>query len=362
MSKNVFRPTVATIHLDAILHNYKLIQSLAPNSRIVAVVKANAYGHGALPVARHLAAHAQAFAVACLEEALLLRQAGISQPIVLLEGFFSAQELPLIAHYQLIPVFHHHAQIEQLYSSNLPQPIDAWVKMDSGMHRLGFAPEKYTTACQQLQAHPCIRSLVAMTHLACADNPDHDFTTQQLAVFTRYNPLKIKSISNSAGIFAWAESHQDWVRPGIALYGGSPLITSNEKTEKLRPAMRLSTKIIAIQEVKAGERVGYGGDFLCQRNTKAGIVAIGYADGYPRHAPTGTPVWVAGQRVPLIGRVSMDMISVDLTDHPSATLGDEVELWGPHLSVNEVAACCKTISYELFTGVTKRVVFRYSSL
>ncbi|OUD12180.1 alanine racemase [Thioflexithrix psekupsensis] len=361
MNKNVFRPTIATIHLDAILHNYQLIQSLAPNSRIVAVVKANAYGHGAWPVARHLAAQAEAFAVACLEEALQLRQTGISQPIVLLEGFFSARELPLIAHHHFIPVFHHHAQIEQLYSSNVSQPMDAWIKMDSGMHRLGFAPEKYAAACQRVHDHPCIRSLVAMTHLACADNPDHDFTTQQLAVFTRYNPLKIKSISNSAGIFTGAESHQEWVRPGIALYGGLPLLAPNEKTEKLRPAMCLSSKIIAIQEVKAGDRIGYGGDFLCQRNTKAGVVAIGYADGYPRHAPTGTPVWVAGRRVPLIGRVSMDMISVDLTDHPSAILGDEVELWGQHLSVNEVAACCKTISYDLLTGVTGRVVFHYSS-
>jgi alanine racemase len=360
MSQLLFRPVVATVSLDAVQHNYQLIQSLAPNSRVLAVVKANAYGHGALEIARHLAPFADAFAVACLEEALLLRQAAIMQPIVLLEGFFSDKELPLIAHYQLTPVFHHDEQIEQLYSSTLSHSIDAWLKMDSGMHRLGFSPEKYANAAKRLQTHSRIRSVVAMTHLACADDPNHDFTRQQLAVFSAHNPLKIKSISNSAGIFAWPETHQQWVRPGISLYGDSSLLTPNENTKKLQVVMRLSSKLIAVQTVKTGERIGYGGDFCCQRNTKVGVVAIGYADGYPRHAPTGTPVWVAGQRVPLIGRVSMDMITVDLTDHPAAAVGDEVELWGEQVSIREVAHSCKTISYDLLTGVTRRVPFRYS--
>ncbi len=356
----MYRKTVAIVDLDAIRENYSLAAALAPQSKNIAVIKANAYGHGMLRVAQALQDIAPAFAVAIIDEALELRAGGISQPILVLEGANDTKSCEVAAANGLSLVAHNQEQVLQLLQANLLGNTPLWLKVDTGMHRIGFAPDELGSVLERLRDGGHDVS-VACTHLACADDLSSNTTHQQIASFNAcVSGLDLAtSISNSAGILAWPTSHSDWNRPGYMLFGHSPMTTEVESASGLRPAMTLRSEIIAIREVPAGESVGYGARWTAERPSVIGTVAAGYADGYPRHAPSGTPTLVKNQIVPLVGTVSMDMLSIDLTGHDNVALGDTVELWGQDVSVNEVAARCGTIGYELLTGVTARVPRRY---
>jgi alanine racemase len=359
------RPTVARIHLDAFRHNYRLAKEMH-GGRALAVVKANAYGHGAVECARAVEEEADGFAVASIEEALTLREAGIGAPILLLEGFFEVAELPEIATKNLWIVVHHLWQVEALINAKLHCPLTIWLKMDSGMHRVGLAPAAYRTAYERLSEHHNIAQIIMMSHFACADelgcaHPLQQMKTFRAAIAGINAPV---SLSNSAGVLGWPSAYVDWARPGIMLYGVDPFAEQAASTgappnKHLRPVMQLESSVISVRTISSGEPVGYGCIFVAERPTRVGVVACGYADGYPRLAPTGTPVAVDGKLTRLIGRVSMDMLMVDLTDIPEAGLGSRVELWGDQVKVSEVASRAGTIAYELLCNV-KRARFEYS--
>ncbi|UJJ33021.1 alanine racemase [Halopseudomonas maritima] len=348
------RPAHALIDLSALRHNYQLAKSLS-GCRAFAVIKANAYGHGAVRCAEALQGSADAFAVACIEEALELRAAGIRQPILLLEGWFEAEELPLLAEHDLWAVLHHEEQLLQLQEATLSRPLHIWLKLDSGMHRVGFSPDEYASVWQRLATLPQVASLSKITHFSRADEPETGRTEQQLATFAAATAglEGAASLCNSPGILAWPQAHHDWLRPGIMLYGATPFEFAQENAAKLRPVMQLTSRIIAVRELPAGEPIGYGSRFITPRSTRVGVVAMGYADGYPRHAKDGTPVLVDGQRTRLIGRVSMDMLTVDLTDLPASGLGSAVTLWGDGLNASEVARWADSIPYQLFCNLNR---------
>lgn len=351
------RATQVVIDLAALRHNLACARAAAPDSRILAAIKANGYGHGMLRVARALE-DADGFGVACLAEAVQLREAGISQPIVLLEGFFGPDELEAIARHRVIPAIHNMTQLELLEQARLPQPLAVWLKVDSGMHRLGFPLAQAQEAWQRLAACTNVAEVVGcMTHLATADNLADSFTTGQITAFHRYTSglAGHRSIANSAALLGWPESHTDWVRPGIMLYGVSPFLGGRGEEHGLRPAMTLCSGLIAVNHLRRGEAVGYGAAFVCPEDMPVGVVAAGYGDGYPRHVGNGVPVLVNGRRVPLIGRVSMDMLTVDLRGQPEARPGDPVVLWGEGLPVEEIAEHAGTIPYELLCRVMPRV-------
>ena len=352
------RPTSAIIRLNAITENFRTACRLAPGSNNVAVIKANAYGHGAIEAARVLQDEAPAFAVAFFEEAVRLRDAGITRPILILQGTLGDENVTEAAARDFWLMLNNHQQIGQVLSAKSTRPVRAWLKVETGMHRLGLEPEEVESACEALTSSGNIQpDLVLCTQLACADDLASPVTKQQvdrLSSFAAKHKLPL-SIANSAAIMALPESHAQWNRPGYMLYGNSPFATAGSNKERLLPAMTVVSKIMAIREVAPGDGVGYGLDWVAQRQSKIGIVPIGYGDGYPRHAPGGAPVLVSGVRVPLAGRVSMDMISVDLTDHHGAGIGDSVELWGKNLGVNEVASSAGTIGYELLSGLTGRL-------
>ncbi len=357
------RPARVSIDLDALKSNYRYAKKLT-GKKMAAVIKADAYGHGMVRIAHALSSEADAFAVACIEEAVELRAAGIQNAILLLEGFFEASEIPLIDELQLDTVIQQPFQIEALQKVSVSKPLRVWLKMDSGMHRVGFLPEYYRKAWQQLQECSAVGDIVLMTHFARADESEQGYTRTQAETFNQAT-LGLsgeRSLCNSAGVLAWPEAHGDWGRPGLMLYGVSPFIDVHKNVDALRPVMKLSSGLIAVREIPKGVPVGYGGSWIAPRKTKAGVVALGYGDGYPRHAPSGTPVLVNGQRVPVIGRISMDMITVDLTDLPEVSIGDEVVLWGDqNLSATEVADMAGTIPYELFCSV-RRVPFSFSEI
>ncbi len=350
------RPVEARIHMRALAHNLARVRAVAPHSRVMAVIKADGYGHGIRNVARAL--DPDAYGVACLEEALCLREAGIAQPIVLLEGFFAAAELPLIAQHDLDVVIHHLQQVETLERVTLSAPLKVWLKIDTGMHRLGVRPEAVNGMVERLNACRNVQPPIAyMTHFARADARDEATTASQWALFTQtLNSLPgPRSAANSGGLLGWPETHADWVRPGIMLYGASPYADLDGSDVRLEPAMTLCSRLIAVSALRRGDAVGYGGTWICPEDMPVGVVAIGYGDGYPRHAPAGTPVLVNGQRVSLIGRVSMDMITVDLRTLAQAQVGDSVVLWGEGLPVEEIARHAETIAYELLCKITPRV-------
>ena len=353
------RPAHALIDLSALRHNYRLAKSLT-RCRALAVVKANAYGHGALQCAAALNDEADGFAVSSIDEALELREAGHQQPIVLLEGWFEAAELELICRHELWPVVHHHGQLVDLREANLSRPLHIWLKLDSGMHRTGFSVAEYPQVWRELQGSGKVASLTKITHLARADEPKTGRTEQQLEAFLQATTglEGPASLSNSAGVLAWPGAYGDWVRPGIMLYGSSPFGFAQEQAALLRPVMQLDSRVIAVHQIAAGEPIGYGSRFVTSRPSRIGVVAMGYADGYPRHAPDGTPVLVDGQRTCISGRVSMDMLTVDLTDLPNSGLGSYVRLWGDGLDAGEVASRAGTISYQLFCNLN-RVPRRY---
>ena len=348
------RPAHALIDLAALRHNYQLAKSLS-GRKALAVIKANAYGHGALEAAAALQDLADGFAVACIEEALPLRQAGIDKPIVLLEGWFEAAELALIQQHDLWPVIHHQGQVDELLAAAISQPLTVWLKLDTGMHRVGFAPAQYPQVWQQLQASGKARVATHMTHFARADELDCPATEAQLALFRQCTATLPgeSSLCNSPATLAWPQAHGDWLRPGIMLYGATPFAQPQAAAEQLQAVMQLESRIIAVRELPAGEPIGYGARYRTTRPTRVGVVAMGYADGYPRHAPDGTPVLINGQRSQLLGRVSMDMLTVDLTDLPDSGLGSPVRLWGQGLNASEVASAAGTIAYQLFCNLNR---------
>ncbi len=355
------RPTYAIIDTQAFVANYRYAKSLAPGSRALAVVKANAYGHGAVTLAHALSGQADAFGVACSEEAMELRESGIDNPILLLEGAFDPDEIELADRANLMLVVHSQHQLDWMLKAKPDRPLTVWLKIDTGMHRLGFTPQAAPRIYRHLKDSPHIGEVVLMSHFARADEMDSDATARQLDTFddTAHDLTAPFSLANSAATLAWPQTHTQWIRPGIMLYGSSPLAGSRIDTSALVPVMRLQSELIAIRDLAAGESIGYGGRFVCDKPTRVGVVAAGYGDGYPRHAPDGTPVTVNGQRTRLIGRVSMDMLTIDLSTQPDAAIGDTVQLWGDLIKANEVAQLSETISYELFTGVTRRVHFHY---
>lgn len=348
----------ATIDLGALRDNLKVLRRLAPKSRVMAVIKANAYGHGLVAVARALES-ADALAVARLGEALNLREAGIKSPIVLLEGVLDPEQLAAAAAADLELVVHSAEQLELLKSAPAGVRFKIWLKLDSGMNRLGFKADAFRAAHAALCALPCIQTPFNLcTHLSSADAPELPTTAEQLMVFaaaTRALPGE-RSLGNSAALLSFAESQADWVRPGLALYGISPFRGASGAEHGLRPVMTLRSRVIALKDLAQGEQVGYGGDWTATRPTRLAIASAGYGDGYPRSAASGTPVLVNGERAGLAGRVSMDMLAIDVTDaQRPINIGDAVVLWGEGLPVEEIALWAETIPYTLVCGISQRV-------
>jgi len=375
----------AIINLPALKHNLAQIKSLAPSTKVLAVLKANAYGHGLERIAHALFTNqdysltesiqpsitADAIAVARIDEALALRASGITQPIVLLEGFFDSKDLSVLASHNLQTVIHNQQQLEAILAAKLSSPLKVWLKIDTGMHRLGINPAQFPSFYQQLiDSNNVQKDIVLMSHLGCADDKANEATFHQISLFEKVTQgfKGERTLANSAGICAWPKSHYQWIRPGLLLYGVSPLsldtlleedkqcsgIVDNDSLD-VKPVMTLKSSLITIRELAAGESVGYGGTWQSIEKTVIGVVAIGYGDGYPRHAKNGTPVLVNGRRVPLIGRVSMDMITVDLGLNSQDKIGDLVTLWGEELPVAEIAKWSTTIPYELLCNITRRV-------
>ncbi|MCK5729107.1 MAG: alanine racemase [Methylococcales bacterium] len=349
--------TYATIDLSALQHNLAVARLFAPDSGIIAVIKANAYGHGLLSVAKALSS-ADAFAVARIDEALVLRKSGFQQRIILLEGFSNAMALDACRTHNIELVIHCIEQIHLLEKYKPLSNIVLWLKIDTGMNRLGFDTKDFSIIYPRLKA--CLArngEINFMTHLANADDPEDVKTLEQIFIFQEtVSPYgNACSIANSAGLLTRKESLKDWVRPGLMLYGISPLIDKTGAQLDLKPVMGLYSQLIAIKTVEAGESVGYGGSWITPKPIRLGVVAIGYGDGYPRQASVGTPVLIKGQKVPIVGRISMDMLTVDLSLQPQAEVYDEVMLWGDLLPIEKVATAMNTIPYTLVCGVTARV-------
>ena len=349
--------TYALVDLAAVKYNLQKIREYAPKAKVMAVIKANAYGHGLLRIAEALN-EIDAVAVARADEGIRLRRAGFTSKITILEGFVCEQELQNLIDYNLDIVVHTVEQINILEKYSGQKRLTAWLKLDTGMNRLGFMVTEFASIYQRLLACQCINKPVSlMTHLSSADDINSPVTPQQLTLFKDiiHTYPGEKSIANSAGIIAWPDSLADWVRPGIMLYGVSPFKNKQGDELNLKPVMSLHSRLIAVKNIAAGVAVGYAGTWVSEKPTRLGVVAIGYGDGYPRYAKTGTPVLVNGKRVPLVGRVSMDMITVDLNTQLNAEPGDPVTLWGDSLAVEEIARYADTIPYTLLCGITQRV-------
>lgn len=352
------RSAYATIKLENLAHNLDILRSFAPHSKVISVVKADAYGHGLAKTAQALTS-SDAFAVACTNEAVELRAAGILHPIICLQGFSDEKQLQMIADANVQSTVHNDHQIKLLENYRLGQSIQVWLKIDTGMGRLGFRPEDVRLALQRLEDIKYISKIRLMTHFANADLLDNEYTQQQLKSFdniTKNYPDKERSAANSAATLAYTNSHYEWVRSGLVLYGISPFQVdkTHPDTTELKPVMSLHAPIITIKQFKKGDCIGYGSQYTCPEDMRLGVVAIGYADGYPRALTTAMNVSVNGNLAPIIGRISMDMITIDIS-HLDVTIGDDVELWGEDISVAEVAASANTISYELLCGISGRV-------
>jgi len=347
------RPIQARIDLSALERNLHAARRLT-SARIMAVIKANAYGHGLLRTAEALQA-ADGFALLDVADAVRLRDAGFRQTILLLEGAFTADDMPILAEYGLAAVLHSSHQLAMLDAYPRRDSLSLWLKINTGMNRLGFTLQEVPAVMAQLKGHSAVRDVTLMSHFSHADEAEG--VTVQLE---KFNTLAAsysmpRSLANSAALLRYPSTHGEWVRPGIMLYGASPFAEKSAQELGLRPVMTLSSKIISVREIQSGEQVGYGGAFRADRRMRIGVVACGYADGYPRHAPSGTPVLVNGQRTHTLGRISMDMLCVDLSGLTDAEVGSRVTLWGEGLSVDEVAKAAGTISYELLCALAARV-------
>ena len=360
MSK-LTRLTTLCVDLDAIKSNARYAKRCASDTRLLACVKAGAYGHGMAQIARALVSESDAFGVASLDEALVLKKAGINTDILLLEGCFSSEELVDAAAAGLWIVVHSSYQLEQLRNVKVKQPLKVWLKMDTGMHRLGFSPEEYAEAYASLAGLEAVGEIVHMTHFACAEELDNPLTESQMNTFASACgdlPGK-RSLANSAAILSWKQSHQDWVRPGLMLYGVSPFSSAEDCDQYLEPAMVFTSTIIALKDVLKGEGVGYNQAWVASRDSRIAVAAVGYGDGYPRNTANGTAVLVDGVRARSVGHVAMDMMLIDVTDIPKIGVGAKVELWGKNLSIAEVAQHSGYSPYELMTRVTERPRRRY---
>lgn len=349
------RPVLAQLDLQALKDNLQIVRRAAPGSRVWSVVKANAYGHGIDRIWSALSG-TDGFALLNLEEAILLRERGWKGPILLLEGFFHADDLPLLDKYRLTTSIHSNWQIKALQDAKLHAPLDIYVKVNSGMNRLGFQPERVHTVWQQLRALKNVGEMTLMAHFADAERTD-GIVEAMVRVEQAAEGLDCpRSLSNSAATLWHPEAHYSWVRPGIVLYGASPSGQWQDIANSgLKPVMTLRSEIIGVQTLKAGDAVGYGSRYRASGEQRIGIVAGGYADGYPRIAPTGTPVWVDGVRTGTVGTVSMDMLAVDLTPCPQAGIGSPVELWGNEIKIDDVASAAGTVGYELMCALAPRV-------
>ncbi|RKP54635.1 alanine racemase [Pararobbsia silviterrae] len=352
------RPISATVHTAALANNLAVVRRFAPRSKVWAVVKANAYGHGLARAFPGLRA-TDGFGLLDLDEAVRLRELGWAGPILLLEGFFKPSDLDIVDRYSLTTTVHCDEQLRMIELARLSRPLNVQLKMNTGMNRLGYTPDKYRVAWERARSSTGVGQIVLMTHFSDADGERG--VEHQVAAFERGADgiAGMRSLANSAATLWHPATHFDWVRPGIMLYGGSPTgVHADIATSGLQATMTLSTEIIATQMLGSGDTVGYGSRFTAEGPMRIGVIACGYADGYPRHARTGTPVAVNGVRTRTIGRVSMDMIAVDLTPVPDAGIGAHVELWGPTISIDDVAAASETIGYELMCAVTTRVPVR----
>lgn len=354
---------IAAISRKAVKHNFQRIRTIAPSSKVIVILKANAYGHGLLEMAKTLP-DCDAIGVARLEEALALRAGGIVKPILLLEGFFKPSDIPVLVTNNLQTVVHSTEQITQLEQANLDfGRLTVWLKIDTGMNRLGISCEAFEAARQRLTKIGFINQpLNFMTHFACADDLNNPFTGEQADSFYRlvagYGGEL--TLANSAGLLAWPKTQSDWIRPGLLLYGCSPIIDRIGSDDGFIAAMTLSSSVIAVKQLKLGEKVGYGSSWTATKDTTLAVIAIGYGDGYPRHARDGTPILINGKRYPIVGRVSMDMITVDIGDDGNiVNCGDQAIMWGPNLPVEEVAKFADTICYELILQLTSRVKIQF---
>jgi len=355
------RPIVATISQSALQHNLSVVKQHAPDSKIMAVVKANGYGHGLLNVAHSLKA-ADGFAVLGVNEAVVLRETGFRQTILLLEGVFQAQELEAVASYGLDVVVHSAHQLNMLLNARLVKPVHVHLKMNTGMNRLGFTAQNYMSAFNSLKSCNNVSGITLMTHFATADKSPGIEAPLALFQQTIQGLAQPVSMANSAAILRYPHLQADWVRPGIMLYGATTVSGVSAADFGLKPVMQLNSEIIAVQTIAAGQSIGYGNRFTAEKNTRIGVVACGYADGYPRHAgllgnqhPHGAPIAVAGKVTRTLGRVSMDMLFCDITDIPEADIGSPVELWGKQIPVDAVAEAADTVGYELLCAVSPRV-------
>ena len=372
------KPAIATINSAALRHNIQLIKSFAPNQKLLAMIKANAYGQGLLPAAHILADQVDGFGVARLREALEIQETGYTGKILLVEGFFDREELLKTLSRRFDSVIHCYEQLELLEQvakeweeeqqkgfwkrkTKIYFPINVWLKIDTGMHRLGVHPEQVDEFYQRLKKCPLVESISFVSHFSRADELDCGYTEKQISTFeqaTQAYPKHARSISASSGILYWKQAHYEWVRPGIIMHGISPHYDPITHLG-FQPVITLSSSLIAVRTHKAGEPVGYGGTWVSQKETKLGVIAMGYGDGYPRNAPEGTPVLINGRKVPIVGRVSMDMLTVDLGANSQDKVGDEAIFWGKDLLIEEVAKHIGVISYELITKLTPRVIFEY---
>lgn len=371
------KPATARVSGKNLRHNMQLIRTLAPHSKHCAVAKANAYGQGLLHLVRNLKDLSDGFCVARIKEALSIQESGYEGKILLLEGFFGREELLKTLSRRFDTVIHNDEQLELIEQvskewqaeqekgfwkrkAKIYFPITVWLKIDTGMHRLGVHPEQVAEFYQRLTACALVEKVNFVSHFSRADEPDCGYTEKQIATFEQATQglAGERSISASNGILYWQQAHFDWVRPGIIMHGISP---HNQPITDLgfKPVMKFSSSLIAVRTHKAGEPVGYGGTWIAEKETKIGVIAVGYGDGYPRNAPQGTPVFINGRKVPIVGRVSMDMMTVDLGANCEDKVGDEVELWGENLLIEEVAKAIGVINYELITKLTPRVIFEY---
>jgi alanine racemase len=354
----VSRPTTLVIEPSALLHNLAQIRRFAPDTKIIAMVKANAYGCGVGEVAPLLDGQVDALGVACLEEALAIHAMGVRTQNILFQGVFSPDEYNIVAQHQFGCVIHQERQLQWLLSTPLPRPIKIWVKVNTGMHRLGFKiPELQGIMNALLTCSWVDKNIGLMSHLACADEPKRAENIKQMSLFQEIQipGFSQRSIANSAAIISFPQFHADVVRPGIMLYGVSPFANQTATDLGLIPVMRFMSAISAIHFNPSSIQVGYGGTWSSDKPSVIGVVAAGYGDGYPRHISANTSVWVKGREVPIVGKVSMDMLTVDLTNHPDIQVGESVELWGAHILVEHIAKSAGTIGYELMCQISERV-------
>lgn len=353
------RPFTIELDLGALHHNVRRVRDLAPQSKLLAMVKANAYGHGLLAIANALAG-VDGLGVSCSEEALYLRQAALKERIVLMEGLFSKDEIPLLTEYELDTVIHDHNQLALLTQSPLPHTINVWLKINTGMNRLGFSPDDFTAVLQKLRCCPWLNIVCVMTHFSSADNKRDPITKSQIKLFeqTIKECNLPSSLANSAAILAFPNTHADWVRPGLMLYGVSPFSGFSGAQHALRPVMTLKSEIISIHQLGAGDTVGYGGTWVAPKPLSVGVVAIGYGDGYPHRAESGAPILVNGKLSELVGQVSMDMLVVNLANQRNAKIGDPVVLWGIGLPIEQVAESTSSFRFELLCGINRGQLVR----